>query len=262
MNNALALETFGLSLNDERPLEGLLSFLAPRSRRSARELSESTVEVFNGVAGVVERLLMNVIEKRTAAEFDAAFTEAFQKYVVVTLASSRFAQAMVPPDVVDRLTRESICELETDFRDKALLAFGAAARDQALFTIWTLRKVNELVTQICAVKVDQSKQKEDKEYSYQFNVSALRAQFCLDSLNLALRINRPIYPEVMQELIEGLRAMVNAYTWARRGFELRFPATEQPLELTGADAEDEELLRASMHDWAAMVEDERATNGD
>ncbi len=262
MNNALAVETFGLSLHDEGPLEGLLAFLASRSRRSARELSAPTVEVFNGVAGVLERLLTEVIEKRTAAEFDSAFTEAFQKYVSITLALSRLAQTVVPADVVDRLTRESICELEADFRDKALLAFGAAARDQAMFTIWTLRKINELVTNISTVKLDQSKQKEDRELSYQFNVSALRAQFCLDCLNLALRINRPIYPEVMRELVEGLRAMVNAYAWARQGFALRFPSAEQPSELIGTDAEDEELLSASMHDWAAMVEDEHAPNGD
>src|SRR5260370_35276222 len=110
------------------------------------------------------------------------------------VALCRLAQTVGSADVVDRLARESICELEADFRDKALLAFGAAARDQAMFTIWTLRKINELVTNISTVKLDQSKQKEDRDLSYQFNESALRAQFCLDCLNLSLRFNGTVYP--------------------------------------------------------------------
>lgn len=261
MNNALTIE-LGLSLPDDGQAEGLLASLVSRSRQSTRELSAPTVEIFNGVAGAMDRLLTSVIEKRTAAEFDIAFTEAFPKYVAVTVALSRLAHAMVPQDVSDRLRRESICELEADFRDKALQAFGAVARDQALFTIWTLRKINDLVTEICSAKLDKSKLKEDKEFSKEFGASTLRALFCLDCLNLAFRLSRPIYPEVMQELIEGLRAMVNAYAWARRGFELRFPTIEQPPELPGPDAEDDELLSASMRDWASMVEDEHAPNGD
>src|SRR5947207_1489560 len=178
MNEALAMQA-GLAFENERPLEGILAFLASRSKKSARELSEPAGEVFKGVAGVLDQLLTTIIEKRTAAEFNAAFAEVFPKYAAMTLALSRFASAIVPPDVVDRLTRESICELEADFREKALPAFGAAARDQAMFTIWTLRKINDLETQICAIKLDEPKLKEDREYSSQFNVYALTAHFSL-----------------------------------------------------------------------------------
>lgn len=255
MDIALTMEAIGLNHN-ERPLEGVLAFLASRSKKSARELSASAGEVFDGFAGIVDQLLTNVIEKRTHAEFETVFAEAFPKYVVMTLSLSHFAKAVVPPDVIDRLTRESICEMESDFRDRALSVFGAAVRDQAIFTVWTLRKINDLLAQIHATKLDESKREEDKEYCQKFNVDALRAHFSLDCLNMALRVGRPIYPEIMDELTNGLRAMVDAYAWARRGAELRTPLVESRTEPNVMDLEDEELLRSSMQDMASMSEDE------
>jgi hypothetical protein len=257
MDIALTMESIGLN-RIERPLEGVLAFLASRSKKSARELSVSAGEVFDGVAEIVDQLLMNVIEKRTAAEFETVFADVFPKYVVMTLTLSHVAKVVVPPDVIERLTRESICEMEADFRDKALPAFGAAVRDQAMFTIWTLRKINDLVAQISAVKLDDSKREEDDKYCRKFNFVALRAHFSLDCLNIALRLGRPIYPEIMEEVTDGLRSMVNAYTWARLGAALRVPTTavEPSVEPDSLDLEDEELLRASMQDMASMSEDE------
>jgi len=254
MNQALAIQA-GLAFENDRPLEGVLAFLASRSKKSARELSEPAGEVFKGVAGILDQFLTTAIEKRTAAEFRAAFGDLFPKYAAMTLALSRFASAIVPPDVVDRLTRESICELEADFREKALPAFGAVARDQAMFTIWTLRKINDLVSQIYATKLDESKQKEDGEYSSQFNICALSAHFSLDCLNMALQLNRPIYPEVMSELIDGLRSMVNAYAWARRGLALRVSSAEHSVEENISDEEDEVFVKASMLNLAELGED-------
>jgi hypothetical protein len=266
MNDAFLMETVGLTLNNERPLEAVLDFLASRAKRPARELSEPAGGIFKGVAEVVDQLLLNVVEKRTADDFRAAFADAFPKYATMTLALSHFARVTVPSDVIDRLTRESICEMEADFRDKALLAFGAAGRDQAMFTVWTLRKINDLLATLPATKLDESKIEEDRKYCREFNVHTLIAHFSLDCLNMALGRNLPIYPEVMSELVNGLRSMVNAYAWARRGVELRVSALEPTLQFStpnaSADAEDEELLSASMLDMAALTDDEPPLNAD
>src|SRR6266436_2982149 len=90
MNTSLTMEEAGLALNNERPLEGTLAFLASRSRKS-RELSEPASEVFKGFSGVIDQLLMNVIEKRTANEFCEAFEESFPKYAAMTMALSSIA---------------------------------------------------------------------------------------------------------------------------------------------------------------------------
>jgi hypothetical protein len=77
---------------------------------------------------------------------------------------------------------------------------------------------------------------------------------------MALRLDRPIYPEVMAELIDGLRSMVNAYAWVRRGLALRIPTIEPHMELSVLDEEDEMLLKASIHNLAAIEEDDAPLN--
>src|SRR5258708_2157433 len=248
MNSALTLEDAALVFREEGLLDGALGFLSSRSRKS-RELSLPAGDVFKGVAAALDQLVIPVIETRTAVEFNAAATAAFPKYMALTLALSRVAHAIVPSEVVERMTREFICELETDFRDKALSAFGATARDQAMFTIWTLRKINDLLIRITSLKLENFNVKEDRKFRSHFAIYALRGQFSLDCLNMALQLNRPIYPEVMTELIDGLRFMVNAYTWARRGLDLRLPQELPRLEAqVPDDDEDEYLLLESMND--------------
>lgn len=263
MENTLTIDQVKqLSFQNERPLEGVLAFLASRSRKSTRDLSAAANEIFRGFGEYLDELLKGLIEKRTAAEFEAAFNEAFPKYAAMTLSLSHFAHVVLPSNVVERLTRESICELEADFREQALLAFGAAVRDQAMFTVWTLRKINDLVTQISGTKIDKDRQKEDTEYCERFNAYALRAHFSLDCLTMALRLRQPIYPEVMVEVVDGLRGMVNAYAWARRGAALRISSGEGAPVPPPLDEEDEYLLSASMHDMAAIDEDESPVDGD
>jgi hypothetical protein len=253
MNKAITFDEVGLSFRNERPLEGVFAFLASRSKRSTRDLSASTNEIFKGYGDLVDELLRSVIQVRTKAEYDEVYPEALRKYAVMTLSLSRLAHVAVPAPVIEKLTRESICELEADFREKALLAFGATVRDQAIFTVWTLRKINDLVAQIGSSSLDDpEKQKKDAEYCTNFFWNALRAHFSLDCLSMALRLEQPIYPEVTVELVDELRAMVNAYAWARQGAALRDTVTEQECPPLVPDAEDAYLLDASMQDMASM----------
>ena len=255
MNPAITADDVGLAVLREAE-EGILSFLASRSKRSARALSPSASDVFKGCSDAVRQLLCTTIEARSQADFGRVFESEFPKYVALILAMSNFARAVVPKPLIDRLTRESICEMEADFREKGLNAFGAAVRDQALFTVWTLRKINELVTQIVAVKPEEPKKKQDAEYCAHFNLNTFRAQFCLDCLNMALETGQPVYPEVLEELVDGLRAMVDAYAWARRGLEGRIPSQEPALTASALDEEDRDLMDASFSEAADFLTNE------
>jgi hypothetical protein len=225
MNTALTFEQQELFCRAEGP-EGLLSFLVSRAKRAKRSLAPSASDVLAGCVDAIGVILRSAIETRTKTEYDRVFNSLFPKYAAVTIAISHFATAVIQRPLLEQLVRESICEIEADFRDKGLAAFGAVVRDQAVFTVWTLRKINELTDQITAVPIPPEKKKEDAEFSGKFNIHALRAQFSLDCLNAALDCGQPIYPEVLEQLVDGLRSMVNAYTWARRGLEIRIPSPE------------------------------------
>src|SRR5713101_2834057 len=153
MNVAMTADEAGMTLQRER-IEGVLSFLASRSKNSARTLAPNAVEVFNGCAEELRGILSNMIATRNRAEHHREFQLLFPKYVGLTLAMSHFATAVIPRESIERLSRESICEMEADFRDKGTEVFGEAVRSQALFTVWTLRKVNDIVDQIIAAKLD------------------------------------------------------------------------------------------------------------
>ena len=198
-----------------------------------------------------------LIETRNKAEYERVFSDVFPKYSALTLAVSHFAGAVIQKPLVDQLIRESICEIEADFRDKGLAAFGGAVRDQAMFTVWTLRKISELTSQIVPMPVPPDKTKEDEAFSRKFNVHALRAQFSLDCLNLALEGEQAIYPEVLEEIIDGLRSMVDAYTWARRGLEIRVPAQEPEAISVAAEKGDADMIDFAFSAASEWQENER-----
>ncbi len=254
MEVTLTPEEVGLTLRNEK-LEGILSFLASRSKSSARTLAPTVSEVLNGCAAEIDTILCNVIESRTKAEFRREFERSFPKYLGLTLAMSHFAKAVVLSDARERLTRESICEMEAEFREKAQAAFGTVVRDQALFTVWTLRKINEILPQIIAAKLDPSKKAEDAEHCAMFNVHAFRAQFSLDCLTTALDNERAIYPEVLEELTDALRSMVNAYAHAREGLEVRVPSQEPSVTVPSMDEEDRALVEAAFLETGSLSEE-------
>lgn len=245
MNIALTLDEAGATLGNER-LDGILSFLASRSKNSARNVSPTINDVFSGCAAQVRGILCSVIDTRTSAEYHREFDRSFSKYIGLTLALSHFASAVIPRESIERMSRESICELEADFRDKGMEAFGADVRNQALFTVWTLRKVNDLVDQIIAAKLGETKKEADRDNCSKFNLHLFRSQFALDCLNLAIETNKAIYPEVVDELADALKSMVNAYAHAREGLELRLPTVEPALGIPPMDDEDLALLEMSM----------------
>jgi hypothetical protein len=255
MNSALTFGEEKQFFREERH-EGLLSFLVSRSKRAVRSLTPSTTDVLNGCADAIDQILRNAIETRTKADYRRVFDSSFSNYVSLTMAVSHFATAVIQKSVREQLVRDSICELEADFRDKGLEAFGATVRDQAIFTVWTLRKVSDLTTQIVAAPVPKSKESDDEEFCANFNIHALRAQFSLDCLDMALKTEQAIYPEVLEEAVDGLRSMVNAYTWARRGLEIRVPHQEQSVEFYPADNDDQNLMDFAFSEACDQLEDE------
>ena len=244
------------------PKDGVFTFLAARSKRSARELSLPLEEVFRGASAALEQMVTTVIETRNAEEYDAVVSKVFSNYAAISIALSQIAEAVVPTDAFERMTRESICELEADFRDKAQTMFGSAVKEQTMFTIWTIRKIHDILPRLRSAKIlDETKREEDKDFNMRFTVSSLMAYFALDCLNAAMTMNRPVYPEVMDRLVDGLRSMVNAYTWARRGLALRIPQVEEPMEDMSLEPEEREFLDAAQRSLPDINADDRWLNG-
>lgn len=216
---------------------------------AARKLSISNQELLRNAAATLESLVLRVIETRTATEFYSVLAEVFPKYFEAALGLSLLARVTVPPHVMTRLSHEAFSEMEAEFREGALAAFGSAVRDQAIFTVWTIRKIADLSERIAkAPAVSKPQTAEDFEMFQKFAGHTMMTGLNLDCLLRSMRLGKPIYPEVLEAMINGLRSAVNAYAWVRRALDLRIPVTEQELAPVEWDDEDEALLREACAD--------------
>lgn len=196
---------------------------------------------------MVDNLVSTVMETRAAADFQGIRSEVFPQYFVAMRALGDLAAIVLPRQTMERLSAEWFRELETDFRELGPSTFGLDLTERAMFTAWTLRKIRDLAQEMQSSECKGSQGK-DTELAFEFAGTALWTRFHLDCLTKSMRQNRPIYPELVGPIRDGLSAAVNTYASIRQWADLRNPRTEPdfgPLEWTQGD---EELLTDSMRD--------------
>jgi len=226
----------------------MLSLPSMRSERQEKRLSANAMQLLQSTASIVDEMLCVMIGKRTAVEFVAARDEMFPKYFHAVRAVSDLARIIVPDQVLEIIAAESFSEAEAEFRDQGLAAFGTSVRDQAIFTVWSLRKISDLCKQIDRAKPADDLKESDSEMFHQFAWHAIGTRFHLDCLMKSMQLQKPMFPEVLDVVIDGLRNIVNAYAWARLALDLRYPVAEVTLAPIVWDEEEQALLNEATFD--------------
>jgi len=221
----------------------------PSEKSAKQQLAGSVDDILRNVSSILNGMTMSAIEKKTAQEFKAFYLQEFPAYMRLILALSGIIEATVKKSVVNRLVSESYCELEADIREHAQAFFGEEMKDQAFFTVWTLRKIDELANLVTSGSVPNGDKRRDRVYASNFVPHALWARFNVDCLRVSMRSKKAIYPEVLTEISDGLRAAVDAYAWIKQAVDIRFPQPDIDFEFE-MDDEDRELVRESMCDMA------------
>jgi hypothetical protein len=255
MNDAIALAPHEIG---SKGLEALLALVGlPSRRRSTGELSGSAEEIIKSIGAFLDGLLLRAVAAQTKKEFVAVRTEVFEPYAGALTSLARLVHILVPDPVIEHIISDSFCELESDFREHGSARFGVDAKDQAMFTVWTLRRTSRLIAKVASSGPVPARLKEqDEKLASDFGFFAAWTQFHLDCMLASIRHDEPIQLEVLPEIIDGLRAAVNAYGYARQGLTLRAPAEEPRLQPCEWDEEDQELLDSSMADMAADALDD------
>jgi len=121
--------------------------------------------------------------------------------------------------------------------------------ERGLFTVWTIRKIYDLAKEIETSALQKEVAKEDADKAREFVRYALWNRFHVDCLVKCMRTKKPIYPEVMEHVRDGLRAAVDAYSHVRQWADLRNPPSTDvdPGPIEWAE-EDEDFLADSMRD--------------
>lgn len=250
---ALQQQTIGVvGLDDLLALVGL-----PSKRKSAGELSGAAEEILRGISSFVDGLLLRALASQTKYEFVEARRELFGRYAGAVVSLAKLVRIVVPDPVIERVLGDSFCELEAEFRDQGVIRFGASAKDQAMFTVWTLRRTSGLIAKIAnSGPAPESLKHQDEKLASSYTSSALWTQFHLDCLLAAIRFDKPVQLDVLPEVIDGLRAAVNSYGYARQGLNLRSPEKEPLIASYEWDEEDQELLDSSMRDMEVQALDD------
>jgi hypothetical protein len=236
-------------------LDKLLALLGLPSKRSTAQLSGATVEIFKSITKVLDDLLKTAIDARTAESFVMARQQVFGDYARSVRALADLARVIIPKPVIQRLMWESFSEIEAELREHGADHFGTPIKDQAMFTVWSLRKTSDLILKIAGSgPVAEQLKQQDAKLAGEFSFCTVWTQFHLDCLLAAIRFDKSIQVEILGDIQDGLRAAVNAYGLARQGLDLRVPPTEPQLARPVWDEEDEELLHLSMQDIADEVE--------
>jgi len=243
MDNAICLKL------EESAQENRLAFLALPAKRAAQQVTGSANDLFQAIQAILGQIMADVCAKRTAGEFVVARDEYFPQYLQVMMALSRLVSAVVPKGVIDRLSYESMSEMEADFREHARASFGKDICDQALFTIFTLRKIRDLADRMRISKEPAENLKvADRQLAESFVTHIVYCRFHLDCLNTSIRTGRTLYPEVLDCVSDGLRSLVNAYAYIRQATDLRTPAADETPIHIEFDEEEKELVALSMND--------------
>jgi hypothetical protein len=217
--------------------------LPSEAEHAPKQLSGSANEMIRAVVSIMDDMVLSVLEKRTAEDFTRVRKEIFPRYFSALVALGALIRVAVPKHVLDRLIAESLSELEADFRDDGAATFGAELRDRGMFTVWTLRKINELADEVQKMSVQRT---DSEEIVKQFVAAAVWARFHVDCLVKSIHRKKPIFPEVVEPIADGLRAAVNAYALIRQ--LVGTGVVEPELPLLSLDEEDEAWLADSMRD--------------
>ena len=113
------------------------------------------------------------------------------------------------------------------------------------------RKIGDICQRIDKVPLDDEFQKRDADLFQQFSFNAMCTRFSLDCLSKSMLYQKPIYPEVLPIIFDGLRSAVNAHAWARRALDLRIPEIEPQIAPVEWDDEDQQLMDEASHDVRA-----------
>jgi hypothetical protein len=235
----------GIGKTDPGQLLKLLGIPAEKERTRKKETIPSQ-EMLRPVVSIVDDLVLLALQQRTANDFARVRQEVFPQYFAALRALGDLIRIVVPKHTIERLIAESFSEWEADFRELGASTIGADLRDRGLFTIWTLRKISDLSQQVSNLALSDGQKEAERDLAIKFAGYAVWTRFHLDCVVKSMHTKNPIYPEVVDGMVNGLRAAVDAYAWMRQAVDLRDASPEPELTPIPWDEDDELLLADSM----------------
>lgn len=238
---------------------GALGAFFQSSPTSDKNLVRSDERLIRELVGVLDRQLIAAVDTRSVAEFETVRKNVMPRYVRSLRALYDTVINLVSEEMLQSISDAIIPELSNDLEKQRESRFGDKLTDQAVFTLWTIRKISALGRSLDATEVPADKKQADNTLVFEYHAASLWAQFHLDVLFAAMKFDRPICEQTRETICDGLRASVNAFVIMKDARALRCSQNDEaaPDITLPWDAEDEQLLASSMRDLDADCSNDR-----
>ena len=105
------------------------------------DLVKADERLIADLAAALDKQLLSVIDTRSLAEFSIMRKAAIPRYIRALRALLDTAKNLVTEDQIERISKEVITYLSSDFEKQGPSHFGSKLTEQALFSLWTLEKI-------------------------------------------------------------------------------------------------------------------------
>jgi hypothetical protein len=212
-----------------------------------KKLQGELAEITGQIARSMGHIRLRLINCATVEEFSDLRKKSFQSYLDLNMAISNVVGAFhIDPIEYAHMGQEALNETEKELTANAQLYLGEEAYKELLFCIATLKSTVRLLPRLQSIPPSDEGKEKDHELADNFFVTNAFVSLHLECLKMAMARNQTLNPEILSEIMSGIRQAVMVYSFARMGLELRnFPASRYSEKLDIPwDHEDEELSKA------------------
>jgi hypothetical protein len=189
----------------------------------------------------MDSMIKPLIACRTKEEFCKLRDEIFPKYANACFAVSSMMKSVVTNVDHVEIIQESLSSIIKTFRNVGAAYLGSDGKSEVLFCLSTMKKAFGMVRLLLARPTPPGLEERDLELAKAFATNVVFFQLNFTCLLLAMSSEDSLNPEVLEEILEGLRPSVMAYAAIRQAMDIRGFSEErytQPPDISW-DSEDQ-----------------------
>lgn len=230
--------------------------------KQARMLQRGPARIVLTAFKEINAILKQLSHCKSKEEFIAVRDKRFPDYVNLSyIIANSFAIAVDKPTRAEAVQTSLKAVHDLLKGSDGIKNLGESSAHEAVFCADTMRRAYKLVDEIYKRgELAESLKEADLKLARLFNVRALLAQIHIDCLLYFIKNRIGQAPEVIDEVLQGARNAVMAYSYARQGVELRTKREPYLLD-TRLDEEDQELLDESYSDYVEHEGQESRIDG-
>lgn len=188
---------------------------------TAKRLRPSFGAVIETLGAEIAAIAARMTSARSRAEFHEIKDREFVSYARLSSAIGNVLRSVLSQDDHARLVQEALHNLETKFFVEATEYLGQDHKQEILFAFNSLKRAFQCIPQMLSRELPAEAKEQDEKLARSFAYYVLLSQLHFDCLGYALSKRESVAPDVLQEIIDGIRHSVMAYACVREALDLR-----------------------------------------